>query len=181
PGCPLVLLGHSLGGLIALRYVEEYPAAVAGAALSSPWMGTAGIPVPRWKTLAAPVLSRLLPSLPTRARIDPTLLSRDPEVVERYRDDPLVHDIITPRAFTEASDAIGMVLPRSDRIRVPLLFLLGTEDRLMPPARSVAFARATGRSEAVALFTGFYHEVLQEPGREAVEGRMREWLAALRG
>lgn len=179
PGCPLVLLGHSLGGLIALRYVEEYPSGVSAAILSSPWMGTSGLPVPRWKILAAPVLSNLLPALPTRAGIQPPLLSRDTEVVERYRTDPLVHDTITPRAFTEAADAIGTVLPRSDRIAVPLLFLLGSDDRLMPPERTLAFARATGREDAVAVFPGFYHEVLNEPGSGAVEDRVREWLASV--
>lgn len=178
PGCPLVLVGHSLGGLVALRWVEEYGSGVAGAVLSSPWLAAAAVPVPRWKTLAAPVLSRLLPALPTRTRLSPDLLSHDDGVVARYRDDPLVHDLITPRLFTEVGEAIGLAVRRSDRIGVPLLFLLGGEDRLARPDRTLAFARALDLEGSVAMFPGLYHDVLNETGRDAVEDRIRDWLAA---
>lgn len=179
PDCPLILLGHSLGGLIALRWVEEYGSGAAGAILCSPWLGMAALPVPRWKTLLAPVLTRLLPAVPTRTRVPADLLSHDPAVVARYQDDPLVHGLITPRLFTEVAEAMGLALQKSDRITVPLLFVIGGDDRLVRPQRTIAFARALGLEGSVAHFPGLYHDVLNESGHEPVEDRIRDWLAGL--
>lgn len=178
PDCPLILLGQSLGGLVALRWVQEYGSGAAGAVLCSPWLTAAGLPAPRWKMVLAPLFSRVMPSLPTHTRLDPALISRDPEVVSRYRDDPLVHDLITPRLFTEVSEAIGLALRRSERITTPLLLLLGGDDGLVRPERTVAFARAVGLENSVAVFPGLYHDVLNDTGHDSVEDRIREWVAA---
>ena len=138
---PQFLLGHSMGGLIATRYIEEYATDVAGAIIISPWLATA-MPIPRWKSLAASLLNRVLPSLPISAGIDEQWLSHDRVVVQRYRDDALVHGKITPRLFSEASMAMGLVMQRSDRIRIPLLMLLAGDDRIVDTGKSEAFARS---------------------------------------
>jgi alpha-beta hydrolase superfamily lysophospholipase len=162
PSTPIFLLGHSMGGLIALRYQEEYPGSFSGAVIVSPWLATA-IPVPRWKANLANVLARLLPAFPFNADIHAELLSRDPAVVAAYRDDPLVHGRITPRLFVEASREMGLVFQRSDRITSPLLFLLAGSDRIVDTTRSLAFARTLGAADVVIkVYPDFYHEVLNE-------------------
>jgi alpha-beta hydrolase superfamily lysophospholipase len=83
-GVPLVLLGQSMGGLIALRYQQEFAPPIHGLVLVAPWLATA-MKVPRWKSLATPLLSRLLPALPFRTRLNPEHLSRDPAEVAAYR------------------------------------------------------------------------------------------------
>jgi lysophospholipase len=144
----------------------------------APWLATA-VPVPRWKIALANSLARLLPSLPFRARVDPELLSRDPEVVRAYRDDPLVHDVITPRLFVEVAKAMGLVLQRSDRLTAPLLFLLPGADGLVNTERSLAFARSIGGADVTfETYPGHRHELLNEPDRNLVLRDIGGWIAA---
>ena len=173
---PLFLLGHSMGGLIALRYLEEFDVAFRGAVLTSPWLAT-GVDIPRWKVLAAGTLNKLLPSLPIDAGIDPDYLSHDPLVVTQYRDDALVHGKITPRLFAEASAAMGQVFHRSDRIRVPLLFLLAGDDRIVDTRRSEAFARSLSVQDVtIRVLPNYYHEVLNDFDRAVALREVRDWI-----
>ena len=165
---PFFLVGHSLGGLIALRYLEEYNPEFRGAVLSAPWLATA-LPIPHWKVGLAQVLTKIAPSLPMRAPVPPEYLSHDPMVADAYRSDPLVHERITPRMFTELSSAMGLVFQRADRIGVPLLFLLPGGDLVTDTARTRALARSIHQVEVTTrLFPQAYHELLNEVERSLV-------------
>lgn len=173
---PLFLVGHSLGGLVSLRYLEEYEATFDGAVLTSPWLGTA-VDIPRWQVLAAAVLNRVLPAFPFPFRLDPDELTQDPERAADYREDPKIHSTITPRLFTEISSAIETALRRGDRIGVPVLFLLAGADRVVDTGRSLAFARSLPSSDiTVQVLEDQYHEVLQERDRAAVLATMHDWI-----
>lgn len=173
---PLFLIGHSMGGLVAVRYLEEYESSLAGAVITAPWFGTA-VPVPRWQVILANVLDRVLPAFPFPFRIDPATLSHDPERVADYRDDPDIHGTITPRLFTEISTAMHRALQRADRIDVPVHFLLAGDDRLVDTQRSLAFARALpARVVTVDVLDGAYHEVLQERERRETMATIRDWM-----
>lgn len=178
PETPFFLVGHSLGGLIALRYLEEYSPDFRGAAVSAPWLATA-LPIPHWKIALAQVLTKLAPSLPMRAPVPPEYLSHDPAIVEAYQSDPLVHDRITPRMFTEISSAMGLVFQRADRIEVPLLFLLPGGDRITDPQKTHALARSIQQVEVtMRMFPNAYHELFNEVDRSLVLAELRTWLAA---
>ena len=173
---PLFLVAHSMGGLIGLRYLEEYDLPFRGAVITSPWLGTA-VQVPRWQVLGANLLNRVLPAFPFPFKIDPDDLSHDPERVPDYRDDPMIHSTITPRMFVEIASAMEIALRRGDRIGVPTLFLLAGEDRVVDTDRSLAFARALQSPDiSIDVLEGQFHEVLQERGRAAVMAEIRDWL-----
>lgn len=173
---PLFILGHSMGGLVALRYLEEYDAPLSGAIIIAPWLGTA-VDVPRWKITLASALTRVLPAVPFSHAVDPDALSRDPEIVRAYREDPLVHDRITPRFFTEVSSAMGLVLQHSDRIASPLLFMLPGADRVVDTQRTLAFARSISATDvSIQVYPGHFHELLNEPDRAAIVRDIRDWL-----
>jgi lysophospholipase len=175
---PLFLLGQSMGGLIALRYQEEYSARFHGAIICSPWLATT-MDVPRWKIMAASALARFAPALPLGHGIRAEHLSRDPAIVEAYRNDPLVHGRITPRLFSEASMAMGLALQRSDRIGQPLLFLLGGDDRIVDTARALRFARSIqGPDVGIEVYPGRYHELLNEIDRAHIHREVRDWIMA---
>jgi lysophospholipase len=175
---PLFLLGHSFGGLIALRYQEEYNTRFEGAIISAPWLATA-VHVPRWKANAAQFLSKLLPALPFRAGIRSEDLTHDSAIVEAHRADPLVHDRITPRLFAETSTAMGLALQRSDRIQEPLLFMVAGADRLVDTERSLTFARSITASDVtVRVYPGYFHEILNEVDRATIHREIRDWIAA---
>lgn len=175
---PFFLLGHSMGGLICLRYQEEYNTIFRGAIIVSPWVATA-MPVPRWKTTLANAISKTLPAIPFANRIDPALLSHDPDIVTAYAADPLVHDRITPRMFTEASHSMGLVFQRADRFDDPLLFLLAGDDRIVDTSRTQALARGIPSGEVtIKVYPGMYHEVLNERDRTLVYRDIRNWVTA---
>jgi alpha-beta hydrolase superfamily lysophospholipase len=167
-GTPVFLLGHSLGGLIVLRYLEEYDTPIRAAVLTAPWLGTA-VPVPRWQVVLAGVLNRVLPAFPFPFRMDATTLSHDPARVADYQDDADIHGTITPRLFTEISTAIHQALQRGDRIHIPIRLLLAGDDRLVDTARSLAFARSLNPERVtVEVLDGLFHEVLQERERRQI-------------
>lgn len=176
-GVPLFLLGHSMGGLIALRYLQEYDPPFAGAIITSPWLATM-YPTPRWKALLARVFDRLLPAFPFSIQLDPDDLTRDPARAADYRDDPQIHSTITPRMFNEMSGAMERVLRGTDRVRVPILFLLAGDDSVVSTERSVDFARSLpAEYVTVDVLEGLRHEVLQERERTPVMAEIRDWIS----
>ncbi len=175
---PMFLLGHSLGGLVALRYQEEYNTSFKGAIIVSPWVATA-LNVPRWKTTVASAISKAIPAMPFANHIDANVLSHDPEIVAEYQADPLVHDRITPRFFTEASHSMGLVFQRADRFDDPILFLLAGDDRIVDTKRTQQLARGIPSGEVtIKVYPGMYHEVLNERDRVLVYRDIRNWIAA---
>lgn len=176
PGTPLFLIGASMGGLITLRYLEEYDSPVRGAIVIAPWLATA-MPIPRWKVTCASAIGRLFPAAPFRARIDAKTLSRDAEVVRTYREDTLVHDTITPRLFFELSKAMGVTTQHGDRLAAPVLFMLPGADRLVDTGRTVAFARhLPDPLVTVRVYPDHYHELLNEPDRDEILGDICDWI-----
>lgn len=175
---PLFILGHSMGGLITARYIEEYESRFRGAIITSPWLAN-GMDIPQWKIVAAGALNKLLPALPLAAGINEEFLSHDPVVVARYRDDPLVHGKITPRLFAEASMAMGLVMQRSERIRIPTLFILAGDDRIVDTKKSEAFARSLKISDVtIRILPDYYHEVLNDYDRNIALHAIRDWVLA---
>jgi len=164
---PQVLLAHSFGGLVALRYLETQPGdPIAAAVVSGPWLGLVSAP-PAWKLLAGRLLSDLWPTLPIPARLDPALLSRDPATNAAYEADPTVHHVMTPGAWREIQWAQRAVAVDGHRIDVPLLFLLGGEDRIVDAHTARAFANEL-TVQQVRWYPEMFHEVLHDPQREQV-------------
>lgn len=178
PRCPLFLFGHSMGGLITLRYLQEFEGALRGAIVSSPWLETAGLP--SWKRSVARLLARVLPALRLPAGIDAEHLSHDAKVVRRYRDDPIAHGIITPRLFVEIETAAAQVLAEPDRISTPLLLLLAGDDRLVESAPTLRLAGRLGHRDDLTLkrYGGYYHEVWNEADAGVVLEDVSTWITA---
>ncbi len=175
---PVVLLGHSLGGLILIRYLQEYPGIpAAGAIFSSPWLGLA-VPVPRWKERLASSLYYAVPALPMSTGLEPEHLSHDAQVVEAYRRDPLVHDRITPRTLGEVKREIESAFQSAARLQLPSLFLVASDDRLTRADEMQRFATLVRRTAAPRLVTypGLYHEVFNETARSSVVADVLGWI-----
>ncbi|HST59034.1 MAG TPA: lysophospholipase [Longimicrobium sp.] len=175
---PVFLLGHSLGGLIAIRYLQAHPeAGFRGAILSAPLLGIA-VEAPRWKVALSGVFSRVLPRLPFSNELDPSMLSTAPGYVEAYRADKLLHPTITPRLFTEIGAAMRAAFEQPDSIRIPLLVLAPTGDRVVAPEAVARFASACPGDVEVRRYEGFMHEALNETERHRVMDDVSAWLDA---
>ncbi len=175
---PLIFLGHSLGGLILLRYLQEYPGVTSrGAVFSAPLLGIA-TEVPRWKERLATVLNYSVPALPLSTGLNPEYLSHDLQVVAAYRRDPLVHDRITPRLFNEIKAEVARAFNDVERLELPVLFLIPSADRLVRPDLMQRFASSLSRGPRVRVRTlpGLYHEVLNESTRSSVVADLLGWI-----
>lgn len=178
---PHVLLGHSFGGLVVLRYLETQPSdPVAGAVLSAPWLATA-LPVPRWKQLAGRVLADLWPTARFTTGLDAALLARDPAVAAAYEADPAVQRVMTPGAWREIRWAQRVVPADASRIECPLLFLLGGADRIVnaQATRALAEGLRGGDRVEVRWYPESYHELLLDRDAGAVTGDVLEFLGEL--
>jgi alpha-beta hydrolase superfamily lysophospholipase len=176
PRLPLVLMGHSLGGLVAARLVSLNLRKVDGLVLSSPALD-AGMNA--FQKLLVSVLPRLAPDLRVGNGLNAQYLSHDAGVVQAYRDDPMVHDRISARLARFIADAGPAVLASAPQWRVPTLLLYAGADHLVNPEGSRAFAAAAPPGVVSAhCFEGLYHEIFNEVDREAVFERLKGWLDA---
>ena len=176
PRLPLVLMGHSLGGLVAARLVSLNLRQVDGLVLSSPALN-AGMNA--FQKLLVSVLPRLAPDLRVGNGLNAQYLSHDAGVVQAYRDDPMVHDRISARLARIIADAGPAVQASAPHWRVPTLLLFAGADHLVNPEGSRAFAAAAPPGVVSAhCFEGLYHEIFNEVDREAVFERLKGWLDA---
>ena len=182
---PLVLLGHSLGGLVAARFVAgglESPRPrwhrdIDALVLSSPALDI-GMTAAKRALLAT--LDALTPNLGIGNGLDVATISRDARVVAAYRADPLVHDRIAPRLVRFLADAGPAVLALAPRWRVPTLLLYAGSDRCVVPAGSAAFAAAAPAGVVTArAFAALFHEIFNEPEQDEVLRLLTAWLDTL--
>ncbi len=177
-GRPVFLAGHSQGGLVVLKLALARGEAWPGVVVTSPFLAVhpQSRPGPT-KRLAAAVLRRVAPGLRLATGIDVRLLSRDPTVGERYAADPLVSGRASAGWLAAVTRAQAEVLAAARRWRVPALVMAGGGDRLTDPARTRWFAeQAPAGVVDFAWWDGFYHELLNEIGREEVYARIEGWI-----
>jgi len=172
---PRVLLGHSMGGVLALDFALQHPRGLqavvsSSAALRSP------IP-PRWKRALASLARALAPSIGLPPGLDESGMSRDPEVRSARANDPLVHDRISPRLYFEFNDARRRVLGDARRLAVPALLLHGTADRVTDPKGSLEFSGAAPPGMLrLITYPDAFHELFHDPARAAVVKDLIGWL-----
>jgi len=172
---PRFLMGHSLGGLICIRRLQVFKGPFAGAVISAPWLATA---IPNWIRAFGRFLGVALPTVPLPAGVTPERLTRDPEMIRAWRQDPLVHTRITGRFFRAVEREQERVLCTPLPQDLPVLFLLPEADPVVRSPVTLAFARGiVGGSARVELLEGRKHEPLNDVGREEVYRMVLDWLA----
>lgn len=174
-GMPGFLFGHSLGGSLVANYVLRRRPRLAGVILSAPAFRPAFAP-PAWKMSLVRIMYRLWPSLAVANGLDLHALSRDPEVIRKYRDDPLVHDRITSRLAMDAMQCGQWAIDNASGFPLPLLIMHGDADRLTSCEASREFALRAGENCRLKIWDGLYHELHNEPQSDLVLGEMAQWM-----
>lgn len=175
---PLLLIGHSMGGLITLRYLAERASGIAGAVVSAPAIQTV-VRAPKPLIMVARVGSRVLPRFRVDNGLDPAMLSRDQEVGRLYSADPLVNRLISFRWFTEISEAMREATQLGPALKLPLLVMHGTADKIVSfDAASKLFDRVESKDKEFAAYTGYYHELFNEPEKAELYRKVTEWIDA---
>jgi lysophospholipase len=182
---PCFLLGHSLGGLIALTYGANYVPkalypALAGMVLSAPALGIPKNPLRSLEAGIARHLPSFLTNIQVPSGIEAADLTHDKDEKKSYEEDPLVHGWITPSAFLAIERAIRSVAALLPKLDFPLFFLLGGKDRVVDNAATHKFIQKLsvahrGRVE-VKVFQRFLHEVFHESGKDRAFLELKKWI-----
>jgi len=177
-GKPIFMLGHSMGGLIATHYLLDYQANFRGAVISAPSVKVSDSISPATVTMGK-ILSVLAPKVGVLA-LDASAISRDPQVVAAYVNDPLVFHGKTPaRLAAEMLKAMQRVTAEVSKITLPFIVLQGAEDKLVDPAGAqMLYDQASSKDKTIKIYEGLYHEVFNEPERDHVLADVENWLAA---
>ncbi len=176
PGSPIFLIGHSMGGLIGALLLIDYPDQFAGAVLSGSVVQVPDDVSPLFISLGK-FISLVLPKLGL-LKIDLSGLSRNPDVVQAYKDDPLVNSgKFTARVSAEMNKSFDRVAVEGSRIKSPVLILHGGSDRIVNPACShFLYALVSSDIKKLIIYDSFYHEIYNDPGHEQVFEDVSSWI-----
>ena len=173
---PRFLYGHSIGGALALAYGLRTPEQLAGIIATGPSLRRK-FEVPAIKTILGKLLANVWPTFAQHSGLDPHDISRDPEIVQAYREDPLVHDWATARLFIDATFAGEDALAHAANFTLPVLIMVGDEDRIVEPSACEAFHRLAGSTDkTLRIWQHLHHEVHNEPEKVLVLEEMIEWI-----
>jgi alpha-beta hydrolase superfamily lysophospholipase len=175
-GSEVVTVGHSFGGaaLLSTILAGKLPTSKRFV-VSSPALKLRLRP-PAWKLKLGPVASKIVPHLAMGNEIDPATISRIPGAVAAYRNDPLVHNRISSRMWTEWQNAARHILENADQVKVPFLILAGTDDALVDPEGSRLLHAKAPSMSTLHLLDGRYHEPFNDRGSEEVFQLIADWL-----
>ena len=177
PPLPVTVVGHSMGGLVVAAYASQRNPKVAGVVTSG---AALAMPedLPRARLIAAPALQGLAPRISFASQLDPNALSRDPEVVRAYLEDPLVQRRITASLASEIMSAMKSTVAAA--VRVPMLLLHGEDDAICPVAGSrIFFEQLKVTQRGFHTYPELRHEIFNEPERATVLDDLVGWIRKL--
>lgn len=177
PGLPIILYGHSLGGIQVLHYGLTRKPDVKGVIATSSGLHTA-LEKQYLKVLMAKILGALIPNTSIASGLDPKSISHDEKVVQAYINDPLVHDKISLGFGKIMVGVTSWTLAHADEFTLPLLLLHGKADLLAFPSSSTEFAASLKEKCTLVLWDDAYHELHNEFEKEEVFKTMTLWMDA---
>lgn len=175
---PTFLLGHSLGGLVVGRYVQEFAfPALGGAILAAPFVELS-MSAPAWKLRLAEVADRILPALALGSGIRVEDQFREAAERDRWNDDPLVHDRLSARLWGEMRRNSALFRARADQVQTPFLVLLAGDDRIVATDAARRAAAELGGRADVREYPGAFHSLFQDPCTGTAVRDLLEWIDA---
>ena len=176
PGVNLFVLGHSNGGQVALRAVLTDPRKVRALVLTNPVLRVA-VEVPPAKLRVARFLARHAPWVTLKGSLKPEVLTRDPEIQQEHRTDPLRHSRMSAPLFFGMIEGGAMLMERAGETQTPVLMLLGGQDTVTDPSVARAFFDRIGTADkTLTIYPKMLHEPLNDIGRVQVLDDVLRWL-----
>jgi alpha-beta hydrolase superfamily lysophospholipase len=172
------LLGHSMGGCIALYLAQAHPKMIDGVIASSPGLRPS-MKVPAVKSAMGKMMSSIWPKLSFDTELNSSHLSHDASVVEAYDNDPLVHRKVSARWFTEFLAAMEKTSKNAKNIHIPILMQVAGDDLLVDPITSKNFfENVTSKDKTLHFYEGLFHEIYNETDndRQRVLNDLESWL-----
>jgi len=172
---PTFLYGHSMGGNVVINYILKRSNNLNGAIVTSPFLRLAFDP-PSWKIVIGKALQKIAPSITMGTELELEAISRDKKEVEAYRNDPMVHDKISPNYSVVFMKTGEWAIQNSGKLTIPMLLMHGTGDRLTSYKASEEFAKNAGNKVKLKLYEGAYHELHNEINKNEVLEKMLSWI-----
>lgn len=174
---PIFIYGHSLGGLIVTRYVIDYQPSLAGVIMSGAALKVNEDISPMLQKVSG-LVSSILPKVKT-VTLDSSMISRDPNEVRKYREDPLIYtEGIPARTGAEILAATKSIPGLAQEFTLPVLIMHGGDDQLTEPSASKDFFAACGAEDKeLQIYDGLYHEIMNEPERDEVISNFISWIS----
>jgi len=176
PEKQVFLIGHSMGGLIGASYLFDHQDELAGAVLSAP-----SVKVPDDISAVTISMGKILSIIIPKAgiiKLNAAHISKDPEVVKVYNDDPLVYNgKITARLAAELLAAMKNLADQAGKITLPLFIVQGNADKMVEPGGAqFLFDLVKSEDKEIKVYDGLYHEVFNEPEKKQVLNDVENWL-----
>lgn len=172
---PEFLYGHSLGGNLVINFSLQRSPKLNGLIVTAPLLRTAFEP-PKAKLLAARVLAKLMPAFTLKNGLETDALSRDRAIVESYKTDAYVHDLLSARLGLDMLLKGLEALENASRLSLPMLLMHGTGDRITSYQASQEFAQTAGDTVDLILWDDYYHEIHNDFGKEKVISAAQKWM-----
>ena len=178
PDIPVIMIGHSMGGLIGAAYLLEHQQELSAAVLSGP---SVKVPddISKAVIFAGKVLSVVMPKAGI-IQLEADGVSSDPDVVDAYVNDPLVFTgKVTARMGAEMIKTMQHVTETAPEISLPIMIVQGSADRLVDPGGAqLLYDLAGSADKTIQIYDGFYHEVFNEPDHLQVLNDVQQWIEA---
>ncbi|HSQ18076.1 MAG TPA: lysophospholipase [Anaerolineales bacterium] len=174
-GLPCFLWGHSLGGVLVVNYVLRRKPKLTGVVITSPGLKTS-ISDQKMKIQFAKIAGKFMPEMSMPTGLDAKLISRDPAVVERYVNDPLVHGTATLAMAKYTIEAIPWAYAHASEWDLPVLIMHGDADAIAFVSGSEEFASKIAQDCTLKIWPGLWHETHNEPEKEQVLAYALGWL-----
>ncbi|MEO5668468.1 MAG: alpha/beta fold hydrolase [Bdellovibrionota bacterium] len=178
---PWFVMGHSLGGLLALSWVlkaksEGFQGDFAQAVFVSAPPLRLLLPVPEWKESLAQKLEKIAPYFEMASGIKVDGLSYEAANLAEYREDKLVHGFASPELFLSMEDDARNILAHPADIEIPLALAVGEEDPIVDPATIESYYKSLGTHKALYKFPGNKHEIINDISKRDVYRAIAEWF-----
>ena len=171
---PVFLYGHSMGGNIVINYSLRRSSILKGLIVTSPFLRIAFEP-PQWKMTFARIIDKIMPSLTMSSDLDVNSISRDEDEIAAYQLDPLVHDRVSTGYSTEIMKNGEWAIAHANDLKLPMLLLHGTKDRLTSYAASEEFANKSEKVHLI-LFENAFHELHHDLDKDKVLEKIISWI-----
>ena len=172
---PIILFGHSLGGLISLKFlIDRESKEIERSIISSPWIETA-LEIPNHLLFIHKIFQKIIPGLQLSNNLITSHLSKDKKIVEKYENDILVHDKISLNLFSEITKTINNVIDRSSRIKIKILIYHGKNDKIISHKGTEKVASLIPNNKFI-LFKDIFHEPHNDNEKDLVFKELIEFI-----
>ena len=174
PNLPIFLYGHSMGGNLVLNYAMRRKTKVRGIVATSPYLRLAFQP-PKWKMFLGKFMLKIMPSITLPSGLDPKGISRIPEEVEKYKNDPLVHDQVSPMFSFPIMDAGEWAIEYTSKLSIETLLTHGTADQIIDHKATQEFHQNSNNT-TLKLYEGGFHELHYDLCSDEMLTAITSWL-----